>query len=374
MGILAGMRDGTINDCSVFSAVFTIDLTVFSLLGLQQGIYVTWDFSGVRETEVGMVDGIGASMDIGSPSIPEVGAAIGASVALVIGNKDVWGGWGYTLDIGGSFPTPYGFAVGLGFGIVFTANGETQDLENFIGFTVSVELSVGSDSVSPDFSASLSCGYVAAGEFGDAVSATGGCSSDIDTALINLRDSFSRAGSALERKVDELERCGELYACQAEQCAYGFTAGAYDQCADAAGQCRPDQGAQQCRDGYEQFTCQTTTLIEQEDTCQQRACREVCGWATWFCPFGICDWVCDLVCDGACLVWNYIIVPSINVITENVPCVAGAVQLAYSCLEWIGDCVDAAGCYVQQGIDSLWQCTGGFLLPSTECMERSGFA
>jgi len=368
--ILENMRNGTINDCSVFSAIFTIDINIFSLAGLQKGIYVTWDFSGERDTELGMVDGVGATLDAGGP---DLSIGIGATVALVIGDKGVWGEWGYTLDIGGSFPTPLGFAVGLGFGIVFTANSPTQDLQNFIGFTVSVELSVGSDSVAPDFGVSLSCGYVAAGEFGDAVSATGGCSFDIDTAITNLQDSFSRAGSALERKIDELERCVELYSCQAEQCAYGFTAEAWSECEDAAGQCRPDHGAQQCRDGFERFTCETSTLIEQEDTCAQQECRAVCGYVNWFCPFGLCDWVCDSVCDGVCLVWNYVLVPVINVVTENVPCVHGAIQTAYSCLEWIGDCVTMVGCYVQQGIDSLYQCTGGFLLPSTECLERTGF-
>jgi len=370
--ILAGMRDGTINDCSVFSAVFTIDLTVFSLLGLQQGIYVTWDFSGVRETEVGMVDGIGASMDIGSPSIPEVGAAIGASVALVIGNKDVWGGWGYTLDIGGSFPTPYGFAVGVGFGLVFGADADNQNLGSFLGFTVSVELSVGSDSMAPDFGASLSCGYVSAGEVNDQLN-VGACASNIDESLLRLHNSFDNAVSVLETKVEELEKCFELYLCQAEQCVYGFTPDAWGDCVDAAGQCRPDNGIQQCAEGFTQFTCETRTVVQQQDTCGEYACHEVCEQVTWWCPWGLCDFVCNTVCDGACIAWNYIAVPVINTVTENVPCVGGAIETATSCLQWIGDCASAAGCFISQGIESVHACTHGFILPSDECMESTGF-
>merc|ERR1712025_535120 len=281
----------------------------------------------------GMVDGIGASMDIAVPDF-EVGAAVGATVALVIGDKGVWGGWGYTLDVGGSFPTPYGFAVGVGFGLVFGADSVTQNLGSFLGFTVSVELSVGSDSVRPDFDASLSCGYVAAGAFDELN--VGGCSSDLDASLVRVHDSFSRARTVLEQKLDELERCFELYMCQAEQCVYGFTPEAWSGCVDAAGQCRPDNGIRECAAGFEQFTCETTTVIQQQDTCGEWACHDVCGWATWWCPFGICEWVCDRLCDGACLAWNYIAVPIINTVTENVPCVGGAIQTAYSCLSWLG--------------------------------------
>jgi len=115
------------------------------------------------------------------------------------------------------------------------------------------------------------------------------------------------------------------------------------------------------------------TVIQQQDTCEEWACHDVCGWATWWCPFGICDWVCDTVCDGVCLVWNYIAVPVINTVTENVPCVGGAIETATSCLQWIGDCANAAGCFISQGIESVHACTHGFILPSDECMERTGF-
>jgi len=236
------------SNCKTYSVVFTVDVSALAILGAQRGIYVTWHMDqGVKE--VGTINGVSASYNLD----PDFDISIGATVAILMGTKEVWGEWGYTLEFGASVPI-YGVGVGFSGGIVFTADANTKALGNFVGFTFGLDFSLGESSTTVDYDASVTCGYVAASSFKDAMKNNAACLSAKSRAVNNLLSSFRNTKDVFDRKVDELERCGNLYACQAKQCAYGFSGDNFNTCQSAAGKC--SAGMKEC--GKWELHCEKT--------------------------------------------------------------------------------------------------------------------
>jgi len=363
-------------ECKTYSVIVTVDLNALMIAGMEKGMYITWHMDhGV--TEVGIVNGVSSTYDLA----PSWDVSIGGTLAMVMGDKSVWGEWGYTLELGASVPV-YGVGVGGSIGLIFTADAETKALGNFIGMSMSVSLALGQSSGTVEFDASVSCGYLAASAFNEKADST--ClASKVDSGFDNVLSSLRGVEDVWDRKLDEMQRCGQMYACQADKCAYGFEGSQFSHCESAAGSCSSNMA--ECMEW--KYECQK---VETDWECSAHECRDAgsqvcnwlpndCGWFDWFCSAFTqsCNWVSNIVCDGACLTWEAVGEHVVEFVATGATCAAqGAVEIVEktTCLEYLPQCAEAGGCYVAEGVTNAAECVGGFIVPSEQCLSENGFS
>ena len=201
--------------------MFTCDIGLFRNVGKERGIYLT--FEEFKVIEVGLVDSTSKTSSL-VPKIPDSGdLSVGGTLAILMGDKDVWGGWGYTISIDGSIPIN-GVGVGGSKGLIFTADQETLSIGNFIGISISIAFSLGDESVKPEFDTSITCAYAAATSIKQSFKKMKCDNVGTNSKKRIEEDLKSVEGivTTLEEKLDQLKNCSKLYECGAKQCIYNL--------------------------------------------------------------------------------------------------------------------------------------------------------
>lgn len=367
--VLERFANTVAGDCKTYSVIFSVEIGALALLGVEQGIYVTWR-NGDGVQEVGLVNGVSAGYNVD----PDLDISIGFTVDILIGDKSVWGEWGYTLDVGASVPI-FGVGAGVTMGLVFGADSETKALGNFLGFTMGLDFSLGESSTTVDFDLSVSCGYAAANSFTERM---GECRPQAASAVDDLLASLEETKAVFNGKIDEMKRCGQMYACEAKQCAYNFHGHNYRECQTLAGQC--SEGMEICTKW--EYTCKKTTYLESNGDCLENECREKTSkecekyMVLGFIAVNKCKDVTETVCDGICLVYQKIFTPVVNTFTSAAKCVGDAViEVAEKtrCLEYLPYCTQSVNCYISRSVVSATDCVNGMVMPGEECLEENGF-
>lgn len=375
--------ENTVGGCRTYTYLMSAGLSFMDIASIEGGLYVTFDLSKeCKVKEIGLFDGHATAISVGEP---EVSVGVDITQAILMGDKSVWGEWGYTVDVGVSVPV-YGVGVGVGAGLVFTADASPpHKLGSFIGFEFSSSVSVGvEDSTQPSFDASVSCGFVAAQSFEEKLKEeTPQCGEVGDTLLENAKNYGTELAENhfkdFQGYAEKLERCGKLYECQAVQCVYNFDSVNFNNCLKSAETCSEKMndcavwGDVECKYNIETNgnTCQKRgcrTVMENVG-CKKRACTtftentsckvpncgnessKKCNWGifSWFCKavtsvvcnvgkFGcktwntvskeVCNGVCTAwntvaktVCDGACITYNKVLKPVSEVVKTTADCV-----------------------------------------------------
>ena len=230
-------------DCKKITIMFTCDIGLFRNVGKERGIYLT--FEEFKVIEVGLVDSTSKTSSL-VPKIPDSGdLSVGGTLAILMGGKDVWGGWGYTISIDGSIPIS-GVGVGGSKGLIFAADQETLSIGNFIGISISISFSLGDDSVKPEFDASITCAYAAATSIKNTFKRMKCDNVGTSSKQRSEEDLRSLEGTVtiLEEKLDQLKNCSKLYECGAKQCIYNLDPNNIKEklksCDSMAGKCGDD--------------------------------------------------------------------------------------------------------------------------------------
>merc|ERR1712025_50412 len=181
------------------------------------------------------------------------------------------------------------------------------------------------------------------------------CLKGVGNKVNGLLNTLRGTENQLEKKWDELKKCGDLYLCQAKQCAYGFTGGSFSACKSAAGQCGTRMG--EC--GEWSYTCEKQSVRWVNGACNRRACENV---SRKVCPIPwICNWVTKQVCNGVCTGWEQVAEPFTETLVTAGSCVGGgfvAVAEKTKCLRHLPLCTAVGGCYIGQGAVSAASCAG----------------
>ena len=237
-------------DCNTFTIIASLDVNMdlFVSVGKQDAVYITFkkgNGNKIEVSEIGTVKAVSTTMSmLGNPADAGMGKSL--SVSILMGDKGVWGEFGYTIALDGSIPVK-GVGVGVSGGLVFTANKDTYEMGKFIGIITSFSLEVGTSSVKVDADVSISCGYAVAKQIeGKSKETTAGTcknvGNDVKKNFEDLKKSAENIVATVENKFDELRRCGGLYTCQAQQCAYNWDGKHFSGCEDMGENCADEVG------------------------------------------------------------------------------------------------------------------------------------
>ena len=244
---IIGSLQTALQECKTWSVIFPMDFQIMTR-SFQVGLYVTFDISkGFPVQEVGIINGYSNNKNIkGMIKGPQFNIGVELAVSIVMGDKKVWGEWGYSVGLSGDIPIT-GVSVGMSGGLVFTADSKTKALGNFIGVSFSISKSIGVESAwPPKIVASITCGYVAAKSFADSFTAeeASQCSNVGKRSLVDVtnekKEIEKKVLGVFDAKLDQIRRCGELYKCAAKQCVYHFDAKNYKKCKRMANTCADD--------------------------------------------------------------------------------------------------------------------------------------
>ena len=258
----------TFKECQIFTYIYSadveIDLAFFSL-GQSYGIFYTVEYEKGEKVlrEVGLVEGYsfgmgasfgngnlqGASSSSGKRKRRSIDASIGLTYTKLWGDINVINGWGYSMSLGLSFPTPV--TAGISVALLFeSVNGK---LGSFSGFSITGFVSAGIPEVAIDIS--VSCSYDAATSFwqnkpsfeeecpevfgGNAIVEHEKKNTDVIAAGANLLTSIGK-------KVYEFGKCMVMFGCKLVQCVWGTAKALWDldpsdidfsHCESSAGKC-----------------------------------------------------------------------------------------------------------------------------------------
>ena len=139
---------------------------------LEIGSYDAIDSSGnmvtgegyLMQSVAGAEDVVNYASAVNHVDPPEVGISAEIGIQIVQGNKNVWGGFGQTIDLGVAIPSPFPpLKATAGFSLIFGADcNDNYKMGNLLGFgfTIGADISFGGDGTDQMFTREMSCGYV----------------------------------------------------------------------------------------------------------------------------------------------------------------------------------------------------------------------
>ena len=218
-----------LQDCRTYTIAVALEIEAFATFGKGLGLFITFNFDNeFKIQEIGTVKGVSTSVD--PLNGPDLDLSVGGTISFMMGDKDVWGEWGYTFSFGASVPVN-GVGVGLSAGLIFTADNETKALGGFIGIALSTDVSLGQASTSVDFDASMECGYDAAKSIKDALEPK---TCTIEEQYDQFIEGMKEVGDLIEEKFENaykmIESCASIYTCEATQCMYNIDPENYLDC------------------------------------------------------------------------------------------------------------------------------------------------
>ena len=217
-----------LQNCRTFTIAVAVEIEALAMFGKGQGLFITFNFDNkFKIKEIGTVKGVSVAIDIGGPDLD---LTVGGTISFMMGDKEVWGEWGYTFNFGGSFPVN-GVGVGVSTGIIFTADKDTKALGKFIGIAMSADVSLGEASATVDFDASMECGYAAAKSIKDALKPkTCTIQEQYDQLIEGLENAASNFSQKFKDAYKKIESCASIYECEATQCMYNIDPDNYLDC------------------------------------------------------------------------------------------------------------------------------------------------